>query len=104
MTEATLIHAFMVDVDCVVFDGRPSDGEGFILSSRPSITCTFRLPLGNCNACRGLPDLALASRASVIHVNKADVSMGEEKEFMLVGAAVEILPMLAKKIAAVLAG
>lgn len=28
-TEATLIQAFMVDVDGVVVDGRPSDGEGW---------------------------------------------------------------------------
>ena len=46
----------------------------------------------------GLPDLALASGASVIHVNKADVSMGGQKEFMLVGAAAEVLPMLLERI------
>lgn len=46
----------------------------------------------------GLPDLALASGASVIHVNKADVSMGGQKEFMLVGAASEVLPMLLERI------
>lgn len=47
-----------------------------------------------------LPDLALASGASVIHVNKADVAMGEQNEFMLVGAAAEVLPMLLEKIGA----
>lgn len=52
----------------------------------------------------GLPDLALASGASVIHVNKADVSKGEQKEFMLVGAAVEILTMLAQRIETIRAG
>ncbi|MND42836.1 NAD-dependent protein deacylase [compost metagenome] len=46
----------------------------------------------------GLPDLALSSGASVIHVNKADVAMGEEKEFMLIGAATEILPLLLERI------
>jgi NAD-dependent deacetylase len=46
----------------------------------------------------GLPDFALASGASVIHVNKADVAMGEEKELMLIGAAAEVLPMLLDKI------
>lgn len=46
----------------------------------------------------GLPDLALASGASVIHVNKVDVAMGEQKEFMLIGAASEVLPMLLEKI------
>lgn len=46
----------------------------------------------------GLPDLALASGASVIHVNKADVAMGEQKEFMLMGAAAEVLPMLLERI------
>lgn len=46
----------------------------------------------------GLPDLALASGASVIHVNKADVAMGEPKEYMLMGSAAEVLPMLLEKI------
>ena len=46
----------------------------------------------------GLPDLALACGASVIHVNKADVAMGEEREFMLLGAAAEVLPMLLERI------
>ena len=46
----------------------------------------------------GLPDLALASGASVIHVNKADVAMGVEKEFMLLGSAAEVLPMLLERI------
>lgn len=46
----------------------------------------------------GLPDLALASGASVIHVNKADVAMGDEREFMLMGAAADVLPMLLERI------
>lgn len=46
----------------------------------------------------GLPDLALASGSSVIHVNKADVAMGEQKELMLIGAAADVLPMLLEKI------
>lgn len=45
-----------------------------------------------------LPDLALASGASVIHVNKADVSMGDQRELMLIGSAAEVLPMLLEKI------
>ena len=46
----------------------------------------------------GLPDLALESGASFISVNKADVAMGEEKEFMLLGAAAEVLPKLVERI------
>lgn len=46
----------------------------------------------------GLPDLALASGASVIHVNKVDVAMDEPKEFMLIGSAAEVLPMLLEMI------
>lgn len=46
----------------------------------------------------GLPDLALASGASVIHVNKADVAMGDPKELMLIGSAAKVLPMLLEKI------
>jgi NAD-dependent deacetylase len=45
-----------------------------------------------------LPDIALASGASVIHVNKVDVAMGEDRELMLLGAAAEILPMLLERI------
>ena len=46
----------------------------------------------------GLPDLALSSGASVIHVNKADVAMGDQKELMLIGAAAEVLPMLLEEL------
>jgi len=46
----------------------------------------------------GLPDLALASGASVIHVNKADVAMGDQKELMLIGSAAKVLPILLEKI------
>lgn len=46
----------------------------------------------------GLPDLALASGASVIHVNKVDVAMGEPREFMLMGAATEVLSILLERI------
>jgi NAD-dependent deacetylase len=46
----------------------------------------------------GLPDLALASGASVIHVNKVDVTMCEPREFMLIGAAAEVLSMLLERI------
>ena len=46
----------------------------------------------------GLPDLALASGASVIHVNTVDVAMDEPKEFMLIGSAAEVLPMLLEMI------
>lgn len=46
----------------------------------------------------GLPDLALASGAAIIHVNKVDVAMGEPKEFMLMGAAAEVLPMLLERV------
>ena len=45
----------------------------------------------------GLPDLALASGASVIHVNKVDVAMGEPREFMLMGTAAEVLSMLLER-------
>jgi NAD-dependent deacetylase len=46
----------------------------------------------------GLPNLALASGASVIHVNKADVAMGKQKEFMLMGVAAKVLPSLLERI------
>ena len=48
----------------------------------------------------GFPDLALASDASVIHVNKVDVAMDEPKGYMLIGPAAKVLPMLLEKIEA----
>lgn len=41
-----------------------------------------------------LPGVALSSGAVVIHVNTADVAMGEPNEVMLVGRATEILSQL----------
>jgi NAD-dependent deacetylase len=42
----------------------------------------------------GLPELALAAGATVIHVNLTDVSLGNPNEYMLTGNAAEILPAL----------
>ena len=42
----------------------------------------------------GLPELALAAGAAVIHVNITDVSLGNPYEYMLTGNATEILPAL----------
>ena len=63
--------------------------------------CDLLISVGTSGIVRpaaGLPNLALESGASVIHVNKADVAMGEEKELMLVGSAAEVLPMLLERI------
>jgi len=41
-----------------------------------------------------IPSLALASGALVIHVNTADVSLGEHNEIMLIGNATDVLAQL----------
>lgn len=41
-----------------------------------------------------IPEIALASGASVIHINKTDVSLDGSNEYMLLGPAAGILPML----------
>lgn len=41
-----------------------------------------------------IPSLALASGAVVIHVNTADVSLGEHNEIMLIGKATDVLAQL----------
>jgi NAD-dependent deacetylase len=42
----------------------------------------------------GLPELALAAGAAVVHVNIRDVSLGNPNEYMLTGNAAKILPAL----------
>ncbi len=46
-----------------------------------------------------LPDIALSSGAIVIHVNTADVGMGNPNELMLIGKATEILSRLSASMA-----
>ncbi|GGJ86867.1 hypothetical protein GCM10009304_11110 [Pseudomonas matsuisoli] len=41
-----------------------------------------------------IPAIALASGATVIHVNIADVSLGNPNELMLIGRAADMLPHL----------
>jgi len=43
-----------------------------------------------------IPEIALAAGATVIHVNLADVSLGNANELMLIGRASEVLPALLK--------
>jgi NAD-dependent deacetylase len=47
----------------------------------------------------GIPELALSSGATVIHVNIAEVSLGERKEIMILGKAADSLPLLIGAIA-----
>lgn len=42
----------------------------------------------------GIPEMALAAGATVIHVNLIDVSLGGEHELMLTGSATEVLSIL----------
>ncbi|MFJ3483836.1 SIR2 family NAD-dependent protein deacylase [Pseudomonas sp. NPDC090202] len=46
----------------------------------------------------GLPDMALACGATVVHVNTQDVSLEGKNEIMLIGKASQILPALASQI------
>ena len=41
-----------------------------------------------------IPEIALAAGATVIHVNLADVSLGNANELMLIGNASQVLPAL----------
>ncbi|WP_236273264.1 Sir2 family NAD-dependent protein deacetylase [Pseudomonas congelans] len=45
-----------------------------------------------------IPEIALASGATVIHVNTADVCLGAPNELMLMGSAAQILPALLQAI------
>lgn len=45
-----------------------------------------------------IPQLALASRSTVVHVNTHDVSSGADNEIMLIGQATEVLSELARRI------
>jgi NAD-dependent deacetylase len=54
--------------------------------------------LGSPCQAAGLPELALAAGASVIHVNLDDVSLEEPNEFMLRGSATQVLPSLLEKL------
>lgn len=41
-----------------------------------------------------IPEIALASGATVIHVNIVDVCLGSPNELMLMGSASQVLPAL----------
>ena len=41
-----------------------------------------------------IPEIALSSKAVVIHVNIDDVSLEEPNEYMLIGKACSVLPAL----------
>lgn len=45
-----------------------------------------------------LPDLALESGATVLHINTVDVSMDQPNEIMILGSAAEILPALVEMV------
>lgn len=41
-----------------------------------------------------LPEMAIRAKATVIHVNLEDVSLGGDREIMLRGSAAQVLPEL----------
>ncbi|RMV71069.1 hypothetical protein ALP05_200183 [Pseudomonas caricapapayae] len=63
--------------------------------------CDVLLSVGTSGIVRpaaDIPEIALAAGATVIHVNIADVSLGEANELMLIGAAAHVLPALQQAI------
>lgn len=60
-------------------------------------SCDVMLSIGTSGVvmpAASLIDLALAARATVIHINPVDVSMGRASELMLIGQAGQVLPSL----------
>ena len=66
-------------------------------ANRAARQCDVLLSIGTSGVVRpaaDLPDIALASGAVVIHVNRIDVSMNNPNEIMLIGRAETVLPHL----------
>lgn len=60
-------------------------------------SCDVLISVGTSGVVRpaaDIPEIALAAGATVIHVNLTDVSLGNPDELMLVGSAVDVLPLL----------
>lgn len=60
-------------------------------------TCDVLISVGTSGVVRpaaDLPEMAIRANATVIHVNREDVSLGSDREIMVVGSAAHILPKL----------
>lgn len=60
-------------------------------------SCDVLISVGTSGVVRpaaDIPEIAMAAGVTVIHVNLTDVSLGNPNELMLVGSAVEVLPLL----------
>ncbi|CRM05758.1 NAD-dependent protein deacylase [Pseudomonas sp. 24 E 1] len=60
-------------------------------------TCDVLISVGTSGVVRpaaDLPEMAIKAKATVIHVNLEDVSLGDDREIMLIGSAAQVLPEL----------
>lgn len=60
-------------------------------------TCDVLISVGTSGVVRpaaDLPEMAIKAKATVIHVNLEDVSLGGDREIMLIGSAAQVLPEL----------
>lgn len=87
----------------VVWFGEDLPAGAWKTAAQAARHCDVLLSIGTSGVvmpAAGLPDLALAAGAMVIHINPIDVSMDGSKELMLVGAAGQVLPALLEQVLA----
>ncbi len=71
------------------------------LESSYGRSCNVLISVGTSEIVRpaaDIPEIALASGATVIHVNTADFCVGAPNELMLMGLATRVLPALLQQI------
>ncbi|HEK1690809.1 TPA: NAD-dependent deacylase [Pseudomonas putida] len=81
----------------VVWFGEDLPASAWKTAAQATRHCDVLLSIGTSGVvmpAAGLPDLALAAGAVVIHINPTDVSMDGPKELMLAGKAGQVLPQL----------
>lgn len=72
-------------------------GNAWLSAMRLVRTCDLLISVGTSGVVRpaaDLPETAIRANATVIHVNLEDVSLGDEREIMLIGSAAQVLPEL----------
>ena len=81
----------------VVWFGEDLPAGAWKAAAQAARHCDVLLSIGTSGVvmpAAGLPDLALAAGAMVIHINPIDVGMDEPQEVMLIGQAGQVLPQL----------
>lgn len=81
----------------IVWFGEDLPGEAWKAAMAAVRNCDVLISVGTSGVVRpaaDIPEIALASGATVIHVNIADVCLGAPNELMLIGSAAQVLPTL----------